>query len=357
ASMAAMLEGAEVSWNRLTPGDLHPLEKYMRFYYLKPDYFTCEIQQQGRKKAQSEKLTRELLQTRLNLLPRGIVPNEAAHLTAFVDTHDELLYWMVLAVSRDLTAWVIDYGTWPEQSSRLFTLRGATQTISRRHQGLPQDEAIIAAHLELDAYLFGRDWRRANGHAIKIGRMGKDAGYKLDLIHKVIGMSVHKELIRPSLGRTYRAGRPRVHQSKIVTKGIDDHTGPDWILRYQQANNLMRTIFDHNRWKTAAALGLCTTPGAVGSITMYGDIIREHQLLLDHFLAESRKPDVGGGEQIDIWTNGTNHPDNHWWDCLVGCLVAASQLGALASGQERHGITVPRREVEVPSWMLAGGRL
>ncbi len=356
ADMKRMLEGHEVSWHRLLPGDLHPLEKYMRYYYLKPDFFTCEIQQQGCKKAQSEKLTRELLQTRLSGFAHRVVPDEAAHLTAFVDTHAEVLYWMVLAVSRDMTAWIVDYGTWPEQSSRLFTLRGAMQTISRRHPSLPEDEAILAAHLELDAYLFGQDWRRQNTHPIKIGRMGKDVGYKQDLINKAIGLSAHKEVIRPSLGRTYRAGLPRVHQSKIVTKGVDDHTGPDWILRYQRDNNLMRTIFDHNRWKSTAALGLCTTPGAVGSITMFGQAVRDHQLLIDHFLAEGRKPDVGGGEQIDIWTNPPSHPDNHWWDCLVGCLVASSQLGALASGQERHDVTVPRREVEIPSWMLAGGR-
>lgn len=354
AAMDLMLEGARVSWNRTLPGDLHPLEKYMRLYYLKPDYFTCEIQQQGRKKAQTEKLTRELLQTRLSGLPHQVIPNEASDLVAFVDTHLEVLFWMVVAVNRDLTAWIVDYGTWPEQSSRLFTLRGATHTISRSYDGLPEDEAIIKAHLDLDAHLFGQNWRRESGHPIPLGRLGKDAGYKQDLISKAIGLSVHRDKIRTSLGRTVRAGRERIHQWKVQTKGVDDHTGPDWIQRYQRDNGQMRTIFDHNRWKSTAALGLCTTPGAVGSITMFGDHARNHQLLIDHFLAEGRKADKGGGEEIDIWTNPPQHPDNHWWDCLVGALVMASQLGALASGQERHDTTVPRREVEIPSWMLGG---
>jgi len=355
-SIDEMLDGAEVSWHRNPPGDIHPLEKYMRYYYLKPDFFTCEIQQQGRRKAQTERLTRELLQTRVNSLPHQVIPDNTAHLVSFVDTHLELLYWMVCAVSRDLTTAIVDYGTWPEQNTRLFTLRGATQTISRRYEGLPEDEAIIAAHLELDGVLCNQHWRRESGHPIEMGRIGKDVGYKLDPVEKAIRLSAQKHIIRPSLGRTYRAGQPRAHQSKILTKGVDDHTGPDWISRWQKDTNLMRTIFDHNRWKSTAALGLCTTPGARGSITMFGDDCRPHQLLIDHLLAEQRSPDRAHGEEIDIWKNPPSHPDNHWWDCLVGCLVAASQLGALATGQQRHDITTPRREVAIPAWMLGGRR-
>ena len=87
---------------------------------------------------------------------------------------------------------------------------------------------------------------------------------------------------------------------------------------------------------------------------LYGDDIRQHQLLLDHILAETRKPDEGGGETIDIWTNGVGHPDNHWWDCLIGCAVAGSICGALRAGQQRHDTTEEREEVDVPSWMLGG---
>lgn len=355
-AMDDMLAGAEVSWHRCPPQDIHPLEKYMRWYYLKPDFFACEIQQHGRRSAQTERMTRELLQTRVNQLPHQTIPDGAAHLVAFVDTHLELLYWMVCAVSRDLTTWIVDYGTWPEQSTRLFTLRGATQTISRRYPGLTEDEGIIAAHLELDGHLCGQIWRRESGHPMPIGRIGKDVGYKPDLINKAIGLSAQRNLIRPSLGRTAKAGQSRIHQWKLKTKGVDDHTGPDWISRYEQDTNLFRTIFDHNRWKSSVALGLCTTPGAKGSITMFGHDCRPHQLLIDHCLAESRTPNSAGGESIDLWTLPVSRPDNHWWDCLTGCLVSASQLGALATGQQRHDTTIPRREVSIPSWMVGGHR-
>jgi len=356
-SMAEMLIGAVVSWPDNYPeGDLHPIEKYMRLYYLKPDYFTCEIQQQGMTQRKTEKLTRESLALRLSHVPRGVVPSGAAHLVAFVDCHSEVLYWMVMAIANDATSWIVDYGTFPEQNTRLFTLRGASMTMTRHFNGLPEDEQIIAAQLALDQYLLGRKWMRQDGYSMEISRVLKDSGWKTDVVHKSIGLSPWKEIIRPSRGWTVRAGRPRVHEWKVKNRLTDSHVGPDWIERYMSDNGLKRVHMDSNRWKSTLALQLTTTPGAVGSLLIYGDDVREHQLLFDHFLAEQRTPDKSAGEEIDIWMNPIAKPDNHWWDCAVGCCVAGSLLGALAAGQERHDVTVARREVEVPSWMLNGGR-
>jgi hypothetical protein len=36
----------------------------------------------------------------------------------------------------------------------------------------------------------------------------------------------------------------------------------------------------------------------------------------------------GRGRTVEEWKQRVERPDNHWLDCLVGCAVAASMLGA-----------------------------
>jgi len=57
----------------------------------------------------------EVIKPRLNLIPRGSVPIPAQHLTAAIDVHDEILYWLMAAWADGFSGWVIDYGAWPDQ--------------------------------------------------------------------------------------------------------------------------------------------------------------------------------------------------------------------------------------------------
>jgi hypothetical protein len=37
---------------------------------------------------------------------------------------------------------------------------------------------------------------------------------------------------------------------------------------------------------------------------------------------------TANGRTVDEWKNRVSNPDNHWFDCLVGCAVGASMQGA-----------------------------
>jgi len=37
------------------------------------------------------------------------------------------------------------------------------------------------------------------------------------------------------------------------------------------------------------------------------------------------------------WSSMPAHPDNHWFDCLVGCAAAASLAGVRPPGQQTAG--------------------
>jgi len=40
------------------------------------------------------------------------------------------------------------------------------------------------------------------------------------------------------------------------------------------------------------------------------------------------------GRVVDEWKIRAGSPDNHWFDCLVGCAVAASIQGAVLPGTD-----------------------
>ena len=59
-----------------------------------------------------------------------------------------------------------------------------------------------------------------------------------------------------------------------------------------------------------------------------------------HLTAEYRVRTEGRGRTVDEWKLPAHKPDNHWFDCMVGCAAAASMQGV-----ERIGAAVqPQRE-------------
>ena len=46
---------------------------------------------------------------------------------------------------------------------------------------------------------------------------------------------------------------------------------------------------------------------------------------------------AGQGRTVHEWRPKPSKPDNHWFDCLVGCAVAASMAGVKAPGEGASG--------------------
>jgi len=72
--------------------------------------------------------------------------------------------------------------------------------------------------------------------------------------------------------------------------------------------------------------------GDPGCLSLYGRDKNCHRLLADHLTAEYRVRVEAQNRVIDEWKSRATHPDNHWFDCLVGCAVAASMQGAVLQG-------------------------
>ena len=60
-----------------------------------------------------------------------------------------------------------------------------------------------------------------------------------------------------------------------------------------------------------------------------------HVLLARHVAGSETWVETHGyGRIVHEWSQKPSRPDNHWFDCLVGCAAAASMEGAKAPGHE-----------------------
>ena len=105
-------------------------------------------------------------------------------------------------------------------------------------------------------------------------------------------------------------------------------------------------LFDPNAWKTFVAERLLTAQGAAGCLQLFGDKAYTHQLFANHLTAEYAREESGRGRKVTVWKVKPGGPDNHWFDCLVGCAVAASISGLVWSGAAAAGGVVTDAKVE-----------
>jgi len=341
---ADMDAGASVSWvhayDRRT--ELSAIQHAMDLFFANQATFWSEYQNAPRSEQLADAALRPAqVAAKLNGRPKGQVPQAAAHLTGFVDVHDELLFWCVVAWESDLTGCVIDYGTHPRQSLRRFTLRSAQQTLGRATPGRGTD-AVIRAGLEgLVAELLRREFPRAGGGVMRIGRLLVDMGYKPEIV-EAVKHAVGGETMWLAKGVGIRAAhRPMSEYRRKPGESFGCH----WYIPNLSGTREFRHVAaDVNYWKSHVHGALAAPPSERGGLTLWGKNANEHELFAEHVAgSETWVETAGRGRKVHEWLLRPGAPDNHWFDCLVGCAVAASMLGAAAPGQETRAVRQRKR--------------
>ena len=278
--------------------------------------------------ADDELLSVDELQKKTNGYERGVVPQECTHVTAFIDVQGDLLYWVVCAWCDDFTGYVVDYGAYPDQQLKYFTLAGARHTLKRKYRG--RREARITAGLnDCMAWLFGREWLRDDGAEMPLEMLLVDAAWEKEVVYNVVRESPFKARVLPRHGRGVRATEAPMDQWK---KKTGERVGLNWRLRRNTENHpgVRHVIFDTNFWKTFLHKRFSTAKGDRGCLSLFKPISRtEHKMLAEHCRAENRLSVEAGGRKVDEWKEAPNKPDNHFFDGIVGAAVAASMVGCV----------------------------
>jgi len=337
AHQAAMDAGAKVAWSDRfdkKSGEISALQHAMNLRLrMGPEAFSAECQNEPmQEQLHDEVLTPEQVCEKISGRSRGEAPLACTKVSMFIDVHDRLLYWCVCAWQEDFTGHILDYGTFPDQRRGFFTMADATRTLGRTFPGMGVDGAIQAGLERLVSDYLARDWKRTGGGLMKIDRLLVDSGFKPGIVaavkHKVGGAAMML-----SKGVGIRAGRKPI--SSYARKPGEQHGHFWYVPNVSRSSEFPHVQVDVNYWKTFVHAGLATAAGDRGSISLFGRKPKDHELFAEHIAhAETWVETQGHGRVVHEWSQRPSRPDNHWFDCLIGCAAAASMCGVKVPGMD-----------------------
>ncbi len=325
----AMHKGAVASWPESfnpTRGEMSALHHYyIQLARYGERFVACEYQNDPSsvEGAAQQDLTASAIANRTNGVERGVVPSERDTITAFIDVKDETLHWCVAAFSSaGFGGAVIDYGT---------------HTVRKTPGG---KEASVRAGLdELAEKILGREWQFEDGTFGRVNQALVDSGYGAltETVYKFVRASSFANILYPSKGvgikpsdQIYIGGNRGNRGGRRRTKdGLRWAIGPTTTGRLK----VRLCVFDTNHWKSFLATRWKSPVGAADSMSLFGRDERTHRLFSEHQVAEksTRLVVEKTGVVYEQWQErrgGQGKWPNDWFDCLVGCCVAASIAGA-----------------------------
>lgn len=340
----AMEEGSVVAWEaRFNHDELSAVQHAMNLKLQDERAFWAEYQNEPLPEATTsqEDLTAAQIAGKLNRMQRGEVAIGCNHLTMFIDVQQNLLFFVVAAWQEDFTGYVIDYGAYPDQHRPYFTIHDAQPTLSQAARGTGLEGAIYAGLDKLTQAYLSREWRRDDGAMLRIERCLVDAnwGISTDVVYQFCRQSAHAAVLLPSHGRFVGASGVPFSEYK---RRLGDRLGHNWRIPNVQGKRAVRhVVFDTNYWKSFLYARLAVSMGDRGSLSLFGDTPDRHRLFAEHLTAEYRVRTEGRGRTVDEWKIRPSASENHWFDCLVGCAVAASMQGVALPGTESR--SAPKR--------------
>ena len=334
---AEMDEGAVVSWpDRHNYDEISAVQHAMNLKLTDESAFWAEYQNEPLPEdlGTDEQLTVAGIVDKLNGHAQRTVPVSANHITMFVDVQKTLLFFVVCAWDDDFTGYVIDYGAWPDQRRRYFTLNDANPTLQAKFPRSGLEGCLYGALKALTEDYLAREFTRDDGAAMKIEKCLIDAnwGQSTDVVYQFCRESAFANVVVPSHGKYIGASsKPMSEYHKVV----GDRVGHNWRMPNIRGKRAVRhVIFDTNYWKSFIASRLLESMGDRGSLSLWGRSSETHMLFAEHLTAEYRVKTEGRGRRVEEWKMRPEGTDNHWWDGLVGCAVGASMAGCVLEGTD-----------------------
>lgn len=339
-----MDEGAIPAWlARYNPDEVSAIQHAMNLKLQDNAAFQAEYQNEPLAEKTNEEalLSVDEICRQLNGLSEGTVPLECTKLTMFIDVQKRLLYYCVCAWSDDFTGAVIDYGSWPEQKKRDFTLDEASPTIEDVFKTGGFEGRLYQALEKLVKLKMQQVFLREDGAEFHVERIMIDAnwGQSTDTIYQYCRQSEYSGIVIPAHGRYVGASSKPMTDYK---KKKGEKLGFNWLIPAIAGKRAIRhVVFDSNFWKSFIHARLCVLIGDSGNISLYGRNPLVHVNFAKHLTAEYRTKTIGNGREVDEWRIRPDKGDNHWLDCLAGCAVGASMQGSAL--KEQYNLTVKKK--------------
>lgn len=344
ANRSAMDNGARVGWaERYDPSDLSALQYAMNWRIDRPESFAAECQNEPLKLGGAYGL-REFVPgevaRRVTGLERRVIPSDSTTLTAFVDVGGELLWYAVCAWNNHFGGSIVDYGTFPAQNRSVFAKNDARPSLSTLYPNYTSSQRVYAGLTALLPDLCGKEYQRQNGGTMRVDRCLVDSGWgeTVDAVYRAVAK--YTLPVYPSKGVGRSASQVGVARWKPRP---GERTGFHWRLTLGEGKRGRSVQFDPDAWKSFIHAAMSVPVGGNTGLTLFGTKAGQHDLIAEHFNAEYSEPATTKGDTYDKWTMRPDHNDNDWFDCVVGCAVAASVAGTVINSTGGIEIEQPRK--------------
>lgn len=271
------------------------------------------------------------LLTRWSGFARGVVPQSCNHLSFGIDVHDEILYWVLLALENDFTGYVVDFGTYPEQPLSYFTRDTVKKTLEDLYGQAPELNIELGIE-DLISHLCRRSWPDQNGEPRSITAGLIDAGYKPTEVLNAIRKSKIPNIYTSrgvGIGPLRKAMPDYDTSDKKILKAGPDRLRPRWIMPTDgKDGDILRVDFDKYYWCDVVQARLTQDCNQARWTLPDGDL----SMIADHLTCEAPTAVTAGGKTVNVWGYKGSSRENHYWDSAIMAAVAGSISGAVVPG-------------------------
>jgi len=347
-----MDRGAEAAWqHRKMPDEASAIEHSMRLFIRDRSSFFSEMQNQPEPDQANETvemLTAKQIARRVSGYQLGEIPEKCERLTCFVDVHKRLLYYAVCAWESGFTGHVIEYGTWPHQTSTYFDLKHCRLPIQKHPEvtATTLEGQVTQAAEALLSELGQRTWTRTDGAEVALELTMFDANGTdwTDEIYAICRTARRRHGLKamPTHGVAWGpAKKPMRRWDKKTVKG---QLGEDWhIPPPSRGRSIRHVLIEVNSRKSFLHRRLATPPGDPGSLTLFHGTAARHRAVSEHLTAETGVKVFGPYGEMTQWKLTPNR-DNHWLDCISNCATGESILGGKLANPKMKPADNPARE-------------
>lgn len=357
-NQAAMDAGAQLAWEQRYDADRYAsaIEEAMVRRHDDPEAFAAEMQNepidiiiQG-----FRKLKHEAVSERVTGLPRFTVPRECTRVASFIDCGGEILWYATVAMDEYGGGGVIDYGTYPKQNRRYFTKRDPRPALTDLLPRHSEEQRVYAGLSVLSEEILSREYiRDVTGDRLKVERCLVDAGKWTSTIFKFCRASPYTSILLPSMGRAMSKSAASVADWK--PRPGEPRPGWHWRKTMSATERGWMVQFDADSWKDRLYECLTTPAGGKWYLGFFskesdGKTAANHEMIGHHCEAEWAEPEekTMRGIAFHKWNRNPSEPDNDLFDCLVGCLVAASVQGLVWSATDAPTpVAAPKKKVKL----------
>lgn len=264
---------------------------------------------------------------------KGYIPDDAEHVVIGIDVGKRLCYWEALAIRRDGSPHVFDYGR-----------------IEVASDDIGEDRALLAALRDFREQFCNRGWQSKFGPRCPDVQM-VDAGYLQEIVFEFCRESGPDWIPVKGFGfdqrRDYTDPRKKDDRVSFVGDGYYISRLPSKRIRLCHVDADRRKSWFHAR--------LQTPMGHPGALTLYDGLPSEHTSIAKHYTAERQEEIfVPGKGKITVFK--VLHRNNHWLDAgAIAGVAAHYAANRISAGTGKTPSPADAADTKVSKWSSRGG--